>query len=53
MEKEKYIIAMEISNMKENLLQINLKEMVNISKKMVNIISVNGKIIKSMEKENI
>ena len=53
MEKEKYIIIMEILNMMENLLMINLKDLENILAKMVNIISENGEIINLMEKENI
>ena len=44
MAKEYYIIKMVKSNMKENFLMINLKEMVNIFMMMNNIIQVNLKM---------
>ena len=43
MEKEKYIIRMEMFNMKAILLMINLMVMEYISIKMVIIMMVNGK----------
>ena len=45
MEKEFYIIKMEIFYMKEILLMIKLKVMVNEFMKMVNIILVNLKMV--------
>ena len=51
MEKEYYIIKMEIYNMMVILLMINLKVMENIYMKMVNIIQLNGKMTYSMGKE--
>ena len=45
MEKELYIIRMEIYALMVNILMIKKKEMENIYGKMVNIISVNGKIV--------
>ena len=44
MEKEKYIIQMEIFYMKVIILMIKEKEMENIFVKMVNIIQVNLKM---------
>ena len=51
MEKEQNIIQMEILNMKVILLMIKKKEMENIFLKVVNIMQVNGKMIKLKEKE--
>ena len=45
MEKELFIIQMEIFNMMVNLLMINLKEKENIFMKMMNIIQDNGNMI--------
>ena len=45
MEKENYIIRMEILNMKVILLMVKKKEMENVFLKMVNIIQVNGKMV--------
>ena len=45
MEKEYYIIQMEILNMMVNMLMINLKEKEKVFMKMVNIIQDNGKMI--------
>ena len=51
MEKEQYIIQMEILNMMVILLMAKLKEMENILMKMVNIIWANSKMVYFMEKE--
>ena len=51
MVKEKNTIKMEISNMKEILLMLKEKEMVNIYMKMVDIIQVNLKMTYPMKKE--
>ena len=51
MEKEHYIIMMELLNMQEILLMILLMEKENINIKMVNVIQENGKIIYGMEKD--
>ena len=45
MEKEQNIIQMEIFIMKVILLMVNLKEMVNIIMKMVNILLENIKMV--------
>ena len=45
MERENYIIQMEILNMKVNMLMIKEKEMENLFMKMVNIILDNGKMV--------
>ena len=45
MEKELYIIRMEIYYLKVNMLMTKEKEMENIFMKMVNIIQEDGKII--------
>ena len=45
MEKEYYIIQMEILNMMVNLLKINMKEKENIFIKMMNIILENIKMV--------
>ena len=52
MEKENYIIKMEILNMTVFLLVMNLKDMENIFGKITIIIQGNGKTEIEMEKEN-
>ena len=52
MENAKYIIKMEILNLKELQLMEMLKDMEKVFMKMVNIIQENGKMASKMEKGN-